>query len=635
MTKHTSSLIRPQYDRRDFLKISAAGMIIATVPTLGACEQETPPVITTGNNQLPSRTLPHLAGGITRWDFRPAEKGAVFISDLSRCTPTARLTRSFRPNRWQLTDFETEEGVKGVMVSAYPNQNCGELTLPLGISGVYKIFLGINYTKTNIDNGSPHGQLEVKLDNDSGFRRVAMEGGVNNETGDLKVGVNNYNHKSIQETYWKTADVTDRALIFRQMEPPYNFPMFEGVSNLSYIKLVPLTAEEEHVWKTNGPTTETRRLGIIFCTGQLTGHTSGTFTFHTTDKQWFRNEFTPYVNSDIGIFIFEAMRGNFCLFKTKLGDVGNDENRWDDNWVEPLTAFTDLAHEHGIKIFAAQRMIGVQYPMNRAPIGYARNYWANPEWAKRDREGAPLTNLSLAYSGVRAHWLGLLREALDRNIDGIQLHLNRSTPFVYYEEPVVSSFTDKYGEDPRELPENDPRWQIHCAGFVTDYLREVRALLDENPGRELGITIYGEPHKYDDDAAPFHPIRYGCDVETWIREGLVNYIMPSPRISRALLRQWRTIGGNRIHLWPDLMPRNQMAADYARLAKHYYESGADGLCLWDAERRCGRLSEWAAVQNLGNREWLDTLEHKAPDFYRRVPMKLFGGFSVRESFHDG
>jgi hypothetical protein len=33
------------------------------------------------------------------------------------------------------------------------------------------------------------------------------------------------------------------------------------------------------------------------------------------------------------------------------------------------------------------------------------------------------------------------------------------------------------------------------------------------------------------------------------------------------------------------MPRAQTAASYARLAKKYYEAGADGLCFWDGERR--------------------------------------------------
>ena len=153
------------------------------------------------------------------------------------------------------------------------------------------------------------------------------------------------------------------------------------------------------------------------------------------------------------------MRGNYCLFQTKLGDVGNEENQWQSEWIDPLAAFTELAHRHGMKIFASQRMTGAQYPMNRAPIARARYFWKLQQFAKVDRNGVPTSNLSLAYPETRQHWLGLLREALSYGIDGIQIHLNRAVPFVLYEKPVVDAFKDQYGEDPRQLSELDPRWQ--------------------------------------------------------------------------------------------------------------------------------------------------------------------------------
>jgi hypothetical protein len=95
---------------------------------------------------------------------------------MSRCTPSTALTRRFEPNRWQLVDYETEEGVKGSLVSAFPDQNCGELTLPLEAEGLHKIYLGINYTKAPYPEWSPYGHLEVKLTGESGFRRGRRAG---------------------------------------------------------------------------------------------------------------------------------------------------------------------------------------------------------------------------------------------------------------------------------------------------------------------------------------------------------------------------------------------------------------------------------------------------------------------------
>jgi hypothetical protein len=579
-------------------------------------------------------TLSAVAVAAPQKPLSPLASAAVYVSDLSRCEPAAALTRTFEPGRWQLVDYETEEGVKGVMAASYPEHRCAELTLPLNVRGPHKIYLGINYTKAHYPEWSPYGQLDVKLTGDDGFRRAGIEAETVTAAGELKIGVNNDCFKSIQEAYWQTADLTGKSLVFRQPQAPYDRPEHANISNLSYVKLAPLTEAERKQWEQERAAGDAKRVAMIFCTGQLTGHTGGTYTHHPTSEQWFRDEFGPYRDSDFKLLIFEAMRGNYCLFKTKVGDVGNSENRWDSSWVDPLAAMTKVAHEHGVKIFASLRMIGPQFPMNREPIAWARNYRKHPEWAKRDREGLPLNTWSLAFTGVRQYWLSLLRESLDYGIDGVQLHLNRSTPFVYYEEPTVRAFREKFGEDPRKLPDNDARWQEHCAAYVTQYLREVRKLVNEKPGRELGVTVYGEAHKYDKQPG-WTPLRYNCDIEGWLREGLVDYVMPSPKIDLALLRRWRAAGGGRVHLWPDLMPRTQPAEAYAKLAKKYRDAGADGFCVWDGERRAPRLSEWAAVSRLGHLDRLERLAEEAQSYYRRVPMKYLAGLSIKDSFHDG
>ena len=578
---------------------------------------------------LSSAALATGAAQHQRSDPALAAGAAIFRSDMSKASPAAALGREFRKDQWQLLDYETVEGVKGVMVSAFPETQCPELTLPLDVQGPHRIYLGVNYTKTHYFEWSPYGQLDVKLSGEQGFRRVGAEAGTADASGHPKIGVNNDIFKAIQEAYWKTADLTGKSLVIRQPQAPYNWPEHANITNLAYVKLVPAPAGFARA------SDSTRRGAVIFCTGQLTGHTGGTPTFHPTRPEWFDDEIMPYVDSDIGVLVFEAMRGNFCLFPSRIGDIGADDNRWPESWVNPLEAITRAAHRNGLKILASLRMIGVQYPMNREPIARARHYWKHPEWAKRDRDGIRLTNWSLAFPEVRQYWLSLLREALSYGIDGIQLHLNRSTPFVYYEEPAVRSFMARYGQDPRQLPERDPRWLAHSASFVTEFVREARKLVDEKPGRRLGITVYGEAHKYDPEPTGFHPLRYGCDVETWIREGLADYIMPSPKIDLGLLRQWRALSGDRVHLWPDLMPRTQLPQSYARLARKYYDAGADGFCTWDGERRTARLSEWAAVQQLGRPDRLDQLARESAGYYRRVPMKYLDGFSIRESFHDG
>jgi len=611
---------RRAVNRREFLKSSVAGTILAVSATVDSRAQET----TAASSGAASKASRKSSCCATR-------AGTLMRADMSQCLPAKNLSRSFEKDRWQLIDYETTEGLKGVMASARPDESCGQLTLDLDARGLYRIYLGIYKTKSHYRGSSSYGQLEVKLSKDAGFRRVGPEYKTVDEDGTTKFGDDDPDiHKVITEAYWKTAELTGQRLTFSQMPYPYNRPEHAEISNLSYVRLEPLSEEEKRLWQEAQPRDESRKLALISCTGQYTGHTRGTYTFHPTSKQWFKDEFEPYINSDFRIFIFEALRGNSCVFKTKIGDIGRKDNHWQDNWVDPLAEFTQLAHDNGMKIFAGMRFIGVQYPMNRAPIAWARYYWKHPEWTKRNREGVRLTNWSLAFPEVRKYWLSLLREVLDCGIDGIQLHLNRSEPYVFYEEPVVRSFEKKYGEDPRKLSVEDPRWVAHSAGYLTQYIREVRKLVDEKPGRQLGVTISGRKN-----GQPAHYEENHCDVETWLREGMVNYIMATPYLDASLLKKWRSIGGLGVHLWPDLMPRAQSAASYARAAKKYYEAGADGLCLWDGERRTARISEWAAVQRLGHAGQLNRIMEEGPFYYRARGLKYLAGFDVKWSFKDG
>ena len=342
-------------ERRDFLKTTIAGTILAASPTI--------------NNWIQGTTVGSVSKAKKKNSQIAAREGTIIRSDMSQCLPAENFSRSFGKDHWQLIDFETTEGIKGFMASAYPDQSCGELTLPLNAQGLYKIYLGIHLTKSHYPGNSSYGELEVKLTNDVGFRRVGPEHNTIDEDGTTKFGDDEPDiNKVITEAYWKTADLTGQSFTFRQMPYPYNRPEHAMIANLSYVRLEPLTEQEKHQWQQFQPSDETRKLAMIFCTGQYTGHIRGTYTFHPTSKQWFKDEFEPFAGSDIKILIFEALRGNYCVYKTRIGSVGTKDNIWQEDWVDPLAEFTKLAHGNGMKIFASMRFIGPQFPMNRSPI---------------------------------------------------------------------------------------------------------------------------------------------------------------------------------------------------------------------------------------------------------------------------
>ena len=565
--------------------------------------------------------------------------GTVMISDLSIATPKSAVTDIPKEGCWLKASYELVDGTKGVMLTADPNFKAAEIEIPLNVSGVYRIFIGMGYFMQPYEVGRSsdpkgYGSLWAKLPGDKGFSRFGHEKYDSSVKRDYPS--KKFTKTNITEVYWRTADLTGKNLTVCLPKAPYDSEFYREVGNISFIKLEPATTEDLELMEDLSHST--KNMAAIWCAGALTGHTRGHYMYHPVSSQWFDDEFQSYRNSDFGIFCMEAMRGNLCLFKTKHGDVGTLDRSWGADWVDPLTEFTRVAHDAGMKIFANIRMIGGGRPYAFNPVNWARFFWDNPQWSRRDKEGNRCANVSLAYEGVRQHWLSLLREALDHGIDGLTLYLNKSAPFVMYEEPVVESFMEKHGIDPRKLPEDDERWQRHVAGYVTQYVREVRALVNEKPGRELAIMF-----KFDIlrvprvEATGFNPgtIFNGCDPDTWIEEGLIDYLFLTSSATSEHRKYWKELGEGRVKIYPRLDPRQQPGDEYAKLAESLYEDGADGFCVWDSERRMQRSSEVNVFKHLGHRNRLKYFMGKAPDYYRTNEIKFSRGLNVRYSYTDG
>ena len=568
----------------------------------------------------------------------------VMISDLSTAQPRSALADRPKEGCWYAMDYELADGTKGVMLTSDPHLGAAEVEIPLGLAGKYKIYVGVNYFMQCYEAGRAptpkgYGSLWIKLTGDRGFSRIGAEKYDLSEQGryELKIlgelyknGDNKESYNTVYEAYWKTADLTGQSLKLCPPKPPYNSEFYRDLANLTFIRLEPVVEKDIELAVDLEPRIGTKKMAVIWCSGALTGHTRGHAMYHPLSGQWFEDEFGAYRNSDFGMFCMEAIRGNLCMFPTEYGDVGTENGCWGDGWVDPLAEFTHLSHENGMKMFVSMRMIGGGRPNAFQPINWARFFWKHPHWAKRDKEGNLCSNVSLAFEGVRNHWLALLREALDYGIDGIVLLFNRSAPFVMYEEPALASFKEEHGIDPREIPEDDERWQRHVAGYVTQFVREIRGLLDEKSGRELAVICF----KGVRDFAP-GTVEKGSDPDTWIGEGLVDYMFLDSDASPRYIRHWKELGGGRVKVYPSLMPRRQPGGEYAKQAASFYENGADGFCVWDCERRIQRASEWAVVRHLGHRKSLKDLEVAAAGYYRFNRLKSLRGLNVLYSYSDG
>jgi hypothetical protein len=133
------------------------------------------------------------------------------------------------------------------------------------------------------------------------------------------------------------------------------------------------------------------------------------------------------------------------------------------------------------------------------------------------------------------------------------------------------------------------------------------------------------------------PRQHGIDVETWVREGLVDVLVvhdpsvgdPEGREAAALLAPYVELAaGTDTRVYADLYPRRQSAESMRVRALACYGAGADGLCFWDCQKRAHRLSGWAMHRVLGHREELRDMAEYAGSLFRIVPLRTLDGFDA-------
>ena len=111
---------------------------------------------------------------------------------------------------------------------------------------------------------------------------------------------------------------------------------------------------------------------------------------------------------------------------------------------------------------------------------------------------------------------------------------------------------------------------------------------------------------------------YAMDVEGWVREGLVDAIIPYTSVTglnsgadswmdpkEALFFQ-RITRGTACRLALNLMPRQVAPEDYRKRAHALYRAGIEHLFFWDTNARNDFSASWSALRRLGQREELQS-----------------------------
>lgn len=198
--------------------------------------------------------------------------------------------------------------------------------------------------------------------------------------------------------------------------------------------------------------------------------------------------------------------------------------------VDTLQSIAQGCHEAGILCYASIRANSC-YKRNQpgwpddvlARMNNDKFWWDHQEYLIVDRYGKQQANLSYAFPEVRELKLAIVREIMQRDVDGIDIDFLRDPPFFGFERPVLNGFMDKYGIDPRSLPDSlkniDNRWFSYRSDLMTSYMRSVRRIVDKagtEKKRRLGVSVRIDHRMY----------RYwGLDVEQWIKEGIIDILV--------------------------------------------------------------------------------------------------------------
>ncbi len=576
-------------------------------------------------------------------------KKEIWLFDLTQCEPQNAVSRDGRCGTWIAVDYEVDEG-KGVMLFGLPKSDAPPLTLRLGVTGWYEIRLGIFY-------GAGAGSIEdrilcAKLSDDATFSRFGRE-----EHRPEKDG--NYPEKALRwsdiaEVFWKCADLTEQDLIIAR---PARGTMAEHETNLAYVRLVPMEEAAIAEWKSEQPSSETNIL--------IANYDGGSFgQWGISTPEDFLAEFECLRESDFDIALYAMARGPITLYPSKVGEFvrpsglherGHVLRQCVENGLDPLAEAIKAAHVCGVKLFPQNRLMGSQLPPKHLRTDYGGKLMANhPEWMCTYPDGEPTRHLSFAFEGVRDFHVRLIREWVeDYRADGINVLFSRSFPFVYYEKPVCEAFQEEYGEDMRKLPPSDERVQRVRASFVTQFLRKIRAMLDD-VGKAQGryiptcylVPVHNSPPNTPAEArasALAECLFNALDIPVWINEGLVDYLVvhlhmygehDGTAVQSKIHEFTELAKDTKTKVFVDVYPRRMPPRQYRKIAMSYYAAGADGLAFWDSYGRYFRASEWAFIKRPGHRKELPRWEGKGDDYYRTFPLRRLDGVLMGREFSN-
>jgi len=491
------------------------------------------------------------------------------------CTVHHRPVAKMPPGKWRVIDYRSTLYSGSMLQTTHPDACV--LRIPLGRVGWHAVSIGIAH---------PWGHdrfVEVRLSGDDQWQ--VIEGYRRTPSGDPTSG------GPLHEEPWTFADLTGRDLEVRY---PVDYPRSSkgGACTIYSVRAVPVREEDI-------PLLESRRHY------RLVAFADQDFSYDPR-----------FLNDEWDVVCCNNVEADVVFYRSTVG-VPLGEGAWDTalwgSWAvqlnrqlherlergeDPLQEAIERAHRHGKRFWMGIRP---QAWASGPPLDQAIRspfFCEHPEYRCVEADGAALSKLSIAFGPVRQRLNAILQEALDRGADGVTVIFVRGFPLVRYEGPVRERYQALYSAEVREVPDSDERLLRVWAEFVTQWMRELRDMLDAagptplTERREL-TAITGPSLEWN--------LQFGIDVADWAREGLIDVVMPYPWGGHHTARLYskpyekpdgwidvaeyrNALNGTPVQLIPSL---GHYADHYMPLAAvrqralAFYQAGATGLCRWD------------------------------------------------------
>lgn len=579
----------------------------------------------------------------------------IRITDFSAASisPADGVTTSPRPpDKWELVSYETTIG-SGTMLFARAGAQPKPVTIDPKLKGWHRIYVA-TFSGYN-------GRLWMQLSGDPS-PSMFVQG---------KTGIHWLPCEQGEEVCWKCADLTGQTITVGK---PEGKKAHEKIVGLMWLRFVPMSDAEVAIAKNEFSSRDTKRLHAHCDTDCLSLYGPDM----TIDE--FCSMIEEYRESDVEVASLEVsstlsdkehMRKLVetlpeDMFESRLPtQLALDANR--DAFYRAITARAD---KYGIKLLAAHRM-GLSNFVFPAEDLYSDAAIAakHPEWTCRDRDGEAVGYLSYAYPEVGDYMIDQFLKQMRLGFHGATLILHRGIQ-VLFEEPILKAFRRKHPNvDPLTLSLNDPRLAEARSMFFTDFLRRMRCAFDRLSAEQGRPRLLINPIVL---ASREDNLRQGLDVETWMREKLVDSVVVGPMSlwedeekfrddsnpkllsvekytackNKAecgpVLREfdnrheWRLPSvpwfvnmsketGVPVYFdiqWEGTIPPEEIPA----YVQKYYDLGAERISLWDCfEYRVSHRPEWFVTSRIGHKRALKTLPTQTDAYRRRFRILMLKG----------